>query len=302
MTATAAIRALPEQRPVVAMGWMVAAQAGFALMNVGARAGGQSLPWQEVVAFRFGVGVLVTWLVAMLRHAPLRITDRKNAWARSCFGTLSALCGFYALTSPRIHLGDAATLSATAPIIVAILAPFALGERAGRLVPLAGLVAFAGVALVLQPSFNSAADVAAIAALGAFFYALATLSLRRLGPGESSEAVVLHFSLVASVVTGLLAFSVWQTPTLRELLLLVGTGAAASLAQLAMTRAYGLDRAVRVAILIYLGVVFTHILAIPLFDEKPSLAQVLGALLVIGAGGLLARSGQDESEALERAG
>ena len=46
------------------------------------------------------------------------------------------------------------------------------------------------------PAFALAWPVALVATVGAFFYALAMIWLRRIGPGESHEAIVLHFSLV----------------------------------------------------------------------------------------------------------
>jgi drug/metabolite transporter (DMT)-like permease len=71
---------------------------------------------------------------------------------------------------------------------------------------------------------------------------------------------------------------------------LLGTGLAGGGAQLAMTRAYWLDSAARVSALTYIGILFTVLLAIPVFGERPSLSQALGALAVVGAGLLLARS------------
>jgi drug/metabolite transporter (DMT)-like permease len=232
----------PESAHYLAgLGWMLLAQLCFAVMNVSARLAGGDVPWPEVAAARFLVGVVLALLLARIRGVSLRITDRRASWGRAVFGTLSALCTFYALTSPRIHLADAVTLGATAPIFVALLAPAVLGEPRSRAVGLAVLIAFIGVALVLQPRFQSAIGVAMIATLGALLYAFAMMLLRRLGAGESSEAVVLHFSLVALVTT--------------------------------------------VA------------LAIPVFGERPSLSQALGALAIVGAGLLLARSAQRPSRA-----
>jgi len=114
--------------------------------------------------------------------------------------------------------------------------------------------------------------------------------LRRLGAGESGEAVVLHFSLVALATTVALSMPVWRTPSPRAALFLLGTGLAGGGAQLAMTRAYSLDSAARVSALTYLGILFTVLLAIPVFGERPTVSQMLGALAVIGAGLLLARS------------
>ncbi|MCU0622078.1 MAG: DMT family transporter, partial [Gemmatimonadales bacterium] len=208
--------------------------------------------------------------------------------------TLSAVCTFYAITSPRINLGDAATLGATAPVFVALLAPTLLGERSGRAVPLAVAVAFAGVVLVLQPTFESALDVALVATLGAVLYAIAMLSLRRLGPGESHEAVVLHFSLVAFATMAALAIPTWRTPGLRDAGWLLATGVFGGLAQLAMTRAYALDRAARISAGTFLGIVFTHLLAIPVFGEHPGWAQAAGTALVVAAGVGLAREVRGE--------
>jgi len=52
-----------------------------------------------------------------------------------------------------------------------------------------------------------------------------------------------------------------------------------------------------VSALTYLGILFTVLLAIPVFGERPSLAQALGALAIIAAGLLLARSAQAAAHA-----
>ncbi len=287
----------PSGHHLAGLGWMLLAQVCFAVMNVSARLAGGDLPWPEVAAARFLVGALLAIVVARARGVSLRITDRRTSWQRAVFGTLSALCTFYALTSPRIHLADAVTLGATAPIFVALLAPSVLGEARSRAVGAAVALAFAGVALVLQPRFQSAVGVAAIATLGAALYAVAMLLLRRLGKGESSEAVVLHFSLVALATTVALSVPVWRTPSPRAALFLLGTGVAGGAAQLAMTRAYALDSAARVSALAYLGILFTVLLAVPVFGETPGLSQAVGALAVVGAGLLLARSAQPAGRA-----
>ena len=46
----------------------------------------------------------------------------------------------------------------------------------------------------MRPSFALAGPVAVIATVGAMFWALAMIWVRKMGPGESHEAVVLHFS------------------------------------------------------------------------------------------------------------
>ena len=93
------------------LGWMLLAQCCFALMNVSARLAGESASWSEIAAARFLVGALLAWGIARGRGASLAILDWKTSWTRAIFGTASAVCTFYAITSRRINLGDAATLT-----------------------------------------------------------------------------------------------------------------------------------------------------------------------------------------------
>lgn len=266
---------------------MILAQLFFAGMNVCTRLGGQQLPWAEVGAARFLVGALMAGGLALYQGASLHITDRRSARRRSVFGALSALCAFYALASTRIALGDVATLGATAPIFVAMLSVPLLGERVGGRVTLALLLVFAGIVAVVGPSFGVAAPVAAVAIAGAMLYALALIWLRKVGPGETPYAVVLHFSLVGLGAMLVFALPVWVWPDIRGTLLLLGAGLTGGGAQLAMTRAYSLHRAAPLAALSGIGIVLTHLLAIPIFGEAPSLWQLGGSLLVIGASLLL---------------
>jgi drug/metabolite transporter (DMT)-like permease len=70
--------------------------------------------------------------------------------------------------------------------------------------------------------------------------------------------------------------------------LLLGTGIAGGIGQVAMTRAYSLTRAAPLSTLTYLSIVFTYMLAIPIFGERAGGLQLVGAGLVILAGVVLA--------------
>jgi drug/metabolite transporter (DMT)-like permease len=262
---------------------MVVAQLCFAAMNVFTRLGSRQLPWPEIAAARFLIGALIAVGLASARGVSLAVTDKRGTWRRSIYGTVAALGSFFTLSSPRVAVGDAATLGATAPIFVAALSGRLLEERVGRRVWAALVLAFAGIVLLVRPSFTSAAPVAAVATAGAFFYALAMIWLRRIGPGESHEAVVLHFSLVAMGTMLLLALPSWTWPDARSGLYLLGAGLGGGGAQLAMTRAYSLHRAAPVTALSTLGVVFTWLLALPVFPERPSMHQIAGTALVLAA-------------------
>jgi drug/metabolite transporter (DMT)-like permease len=273
------------------LAWMVLAQVFFAGMNVCTRLGARDLPWSEIAAARFLIGALIALAIAWVRSSSLRITDRPSTWRRSVYGTIAAMCTFYALGSSRIALGDAATLSATAPIFVALLSGPLLGERVGSRLAVAIGLGFAGIVAVVRPSLASEIPVAAIATAGAAFYALAMIWLRKIGPGESHEAVVLHFSLVALASLILIGFPGWRWPDGGSGWFLLGAGLGGGGAQIAMTRAYALHRAAPVTALSGLGIVLTYLLAIPVFGDQPTGWQVAGSLLVIAASVLLTLGG-----------
>jgi drug/metabolite transporter (DMT)-like permease len=271
---------------------MLAAQLLFAVMATSARFGGHRLPWQEICASRFAVGLLTVYVTARARGASLRIIAVRAAWWRSALGTLSAAGTFYLYAKPSLPLGDAATLIATAPVFVAVLgAPF-LGEPLGRSVFGALTCGFAGIALIAQPSFSSAGSVVLLGMATAVASALSFILLRWMGSTESSEAVVFHFGCVgtATMLVLSLPVAVWPTPV--EALALALTGLSGGLAQIFMTRAYALDEAARVSIFGYAGMLFTRALAVPLFGEIPGALQHVGSALVVASGALLATGAQ----------
>jgi drug/metabolite transporter (DMT)-like permease len=270
--------------------WLLASESLFAIMRVATRTNAGALAWPLLGATRFLGGAAVIAVVATLRRATLRVRDHRGAWARSLFGFGSSLGVFFALGSPEIAVGDATTLSATAPFFVAVLSRPLLGEPVTRRVMLGIALGFGGVAILVGPSFHSAA-VPALAALGgAFSYSFAVIMLRRLGPKEGAEAVALHMSIVAGALLGLIASTVHAAGAMRLATPPVAWSAVllaalcGGFAQIAVTRAYANDTAARLGAVSYVGVVLSYSLEAAALGRTPSSTQLLGAALVIVAG------------------
>jgi drug/metabolite transporter (DMT)-like permease len=273
---------------------MAASAALFGTMNFFARLASAHQPWQLVGATRALVGALVAIAVARARGASLRINDKKAMWVRTAFGTAAMGLTFWALASPGLGLGDTATLLNLAPLMIALLGPLLLGERAGRGLYVALALAATGVTLVLRPAFlfggahavDGAGKTALLATLAATFSAFAMIALRKIGPKESPEAVSTHFSLTAAAVFGALSIPQLSVPQPKDALYMLLAGFAAGLAQIAMTRAYSLARAARVASMGYLSVVVSAIYGAAALGEWPHPIALCGMVLVI-AGGLV---------------
>ncbi len=278
--------------------WILVTEAMFSIMRVATRWGAaDQLSGWEVGGVRFLGGALVAYGLGRARGVSLVVGDQKNAWLRSLFGTGNACAVFFALGSQRIAVGDVATLSATAPLFVALLSGPILGERVTLRIFAGALLGFVGVGTLAQPALHVSGDLALALLLGALCYGLAILRLRRLGPKESSEAIALHMSLVAGVTMLLLSLPHFVVPGSHTLLPLLVSATAGGVGQIAMSRAYGLGRAAPLSAVSYAGVVMTYALEAASFGRLPGLHQCLGSLLVIAAGVVVSARSRAPAEA-----
>jgi drug/metabolite transporter (DMT)-like permease len=270
--------------------FMVLAAALFAGMNVMARKGAVTLPWQEIAAARFLIGVPMMAVIARRRGHALLVLHQGLAWRRTLFGTVAAGCTFFALAAPDMAVGDAVSLLSLSPLFVALLSGPMLGERLRPGTTFALGLSLSGVLLIVRPSFASALVPSAVALSGALSSGTAMIFLRRVGPEESPEAIVLHFAAFASVAFVALSLPVARLPDAHSASFLLLTGLLGNAAQLAMTRAYALGNAARMSAIGYVGVVFTRLFAVPLFGEIPGPSALLGSLSILLSGAMLART------------
>ncbi len=275
-------------RPLAAMAWMVFACLLFAVMSLAAKRAMQELSFLEVASGRALFGAITIWAFARARGASLVVHDRRTQWARTGAGICAMFCGFYALS--RLPLGDAVTLGNLTPLFLAVVSRRVLGERSGGGLVVAVLLGLAGVALLAGAHFGPSprAALALVAAVaGAAFSCVAMLFLRRLGPRESAEGVSLHFQIWGAIATFVVGLPWFRIPSLLAFLSLVVAGLMGGLAQVVMTKAYGLDKAARVGAAGYSGVVISMILGALFLHEIPRPAQLAGAALVVMSGLLL---------------
>ncbi len=276
-----------ESRPH-AFAWMAASACGFGLMNFCGHVAGERIHWSMTAATRCLVGAAVAYAVARSRGATLRVRDRRGIWWRCLWGTLSMILTFYALGT-RLPLGDTVTLTNLSPVFLALTAPVLLGERTGKRVVVALALSVAGVVLVVRPEMFAGVEAlkGAVAAMASALSASFSYTmLRRMGTAESPEAVTLHFSLVAAAVLTAIAALHLAVPDGRTLAMMLGAGASGGFAQIALTRAYALERAARVGGVSYLAVVVSAVLGAVALHERPTPRTVLGMTLVV-AGGLV---------------
>lgn len=272
--------------------WMLVAALLFAVMGACVKLaalpawGGYSVA--EIVLYRSLFGVLGLLLFARLRGLSLATRVAGMHVRRSAVGTVALSLWFFSTTV--LPLGTAITLNYSSSLFLAafiVVAARASGRRLNW--PLAGsvLIGFAGVVLVLQPSFTGGQAPGAIAGLASgVLSAAAYWHVKELGKlGEPEWRTVFYFSLtgaalglLGSIVTGFTKHS------LSGVLLLLAVGASATLAQLAMTRAYSAGRALLTANLQYAAIVFASLIGMIVFADRIPLTGWLGIVVIIASG------------------
>jgi len=262
----------------------------FAGMAAMVKQVGRSIPLFEVTFFRAGVSALIIGTAMHLKGSRLKGENHRLLIIRALSGFTAMSLNFYALT--KIGLGDASLLNQTSPLFVLLFSWWFLGEKLHQALVGLTLLSFLGILLILRPSgavFNLAG---AAALLSAVFAAGAYVSIRRLHQTDSFWTMAFYFMAAAALLSFAPMLLTWKTPDAAQLILLIGSGAFGTVGQLLMTYAYKNEEASWVAPFSYMGVVFSFVLGIFFFQEKPDLYTLLGGALTIGAGIVMIRTRQ----------
>jgi len=280
---------------------MLLASLSFALMGGFAKVVSQILPPVEVTFFRNIFGVVIVGL--SIYKIPLKQRGGKPLLLlfRGSMGFAALLAYFYIMA--HIPLGEAVTYNKTSPLFVAIFAYVFLNEKLHKSALWAIMIGFVGIVLVAQPqggSFDKYDLLGLFSGVGA---ALAYTSIRELRRYYDTRAIVLSFMGVGTVAPLFLMlvtpfvtvseefdwmFAVFVMPEGVAWLYVSAVGIFATISQLLMTKAYELTKAGIVGTISYSNIVFALFIGVMLGDPIPDFWTVLGIILVILSGLLVA--------------
>lgn len=281
--------------------FMLLASLSFAMMGGFAKVVSQTLPPVEVTFFRNIFGVVIVGLA--IWKVPLKQTGGKPLLLlfRGSMGFLALLAYFYIMA--HIPLGEAVTYNKTSPIFVAIFAYLFLNEKLHKSALLAIIIGFIGIVMVAQPqggSFDKYDILGIFSGIGA---ALAYTSIRELRKYYDTRAIVMSFMGVGTIAPLILMlitpyvnvseefdwmFAEFVMPQGVEWAYVTAVGIFATISQLLMTKAYEVTKAGIVGTISYSNIVFAVFIGVMLGDPIPGFWTVLGIILVISSGLLVA--------------
>lgn len=264
--------------------WMLVASLLFACMGVCVKFAAETHSAVEITFYRSFISLILMFGLVRLQRVPLATPHWRWQISRGIVGFSALFAYFYAIT--LLPLATAVTLNYTSAIFLALyLALAGMKMRLGILGALA--VGLVGVVLLLKPTLNADQLVGGLIGLASGVVAgMAYFSVRELGArGEPETRTVFYFSLVSSICAGIwLCFSSLHAVDLRSGLLLLGVASFATVAQLAMTRAYTRGKTLMSAALAYSTVIFSSLFGAVFWGEVMDASAWFAIGLIILSG------------------
>ncbi|MBN8972850.1 MAG: DMT family transporter [Rhizobiales bacterium] len=266
--------------------------AGIALMLAGvwAFSFGDALGKYIVAAYPVGQLLFLRAIASLLLLSPLIWRSRAEFMRlerpglhllRVVLSTLEVMAFFVAVR--YLPLADVITFYLASPIFVTALSALVLREQVGWRRWCAVAVGFCGVMIAMRPSAQTITWPALIALGGSVSFSLLMLITRSLR--GASDVVLASSQFVGTLVFGalLLPFG-WVTPSLPGFGLFALAGAISVGALLCINRSLKLAPASVVVPYQYSMIVWAVMFGYAVFGDVPTLATLIGAAIIIGAG------------------
>jgi len=187
------------------------------------------------------------------------------------------------LATVYLPLADVITYYLAGPIFVTAMSAIFLGEKVGWRRWTAILIGFCGVLIALRPSAQTVSLPALIALGGSLSFATLMLITRSLR--KTPDIVMASSQFVGTFSLGavLSAFN-WVPPTSGSLVFFALAGVVSVTALFCVNRSLKLAPASVVVPYQYSMIVWAVIFGFVVFGDVPSVATLIGAAIIIGAG------------------
>lgn len=222
----------------------------------------------------------------------VRPVNRRLLWTRGVLGGIGSLCYFVAIAQTR--LSNAIVLFYTYPFFSALIGLALKGGSGSSAVVAAFMASLIGIALIVQPSF----ETVLVGDLFALFSALAAggaiVSLKASRRTDSAWAIFHYYNIGGLLVTAPFLVRNWTTPPLDAWPVLAGVLFFSIVSQLGMTYAYRYTTAAEGGVLSMFGAVVGSGLGIGLLGDPLTMGFVAGASIVLLSGVYLTVRGSEE--------
>lgn len=274
--------AVPADRPLVGLGWMVMTGLCFVGVQSFVKLVGDAVPPAQAAFLRYVLGfVFLLPMLGTLRAGwPARGALGLFA-LRAGFHALAVIFWFYAMT--RIPIAEVTAMNYLYPVYVTLGAALLLGERLAWRRLLAVAVAVMGAMVILRPGMRTLDPGHVAMLVAALGFGGSYLTAKHLSGRHRPEVVVALLSLMVPVVLLPFALADWVWPTPLQLGSLFLVAAFATGGHYTMTLAF---RAAPVSVTqpaVFLQLVWSVLVGALVFAEPVDPFVIMGGALIIGA-------------------
>ena len=267
--------------------WIIVATFFFSLMGSFVKLGATHFSSVELVFYRSFISLLFLFIYIVISQKEIKTPHLRKQIDRGVVGFLSLAFFFYAIA--HLNLGSAMTLNYTSPIFLGFFLPLISHQKIKKSILLCTITGFIGTLFILDPhgEWQSwfAGLIGLISGIGAALAYIHVIQLSKLN--EPDWRTVFYFTLVSTIGSGLwISFTDYQRLIWDDVWILIPLGLSATIAQIAMTRAYRLGNSLVIGALSYLAIVFSGVISLLYFNETMRIEDVLGAILIIASGAI----------------
>ncbi len=257
----------------------------FSLMTVCVKKIDNTIPIYELVFFRSILSLLITSWIIKKRNLNPWGENKPLLVLRGFLGTLALVCIFYAIRNMPLNIST--VIQYTYPIFISIFATIFINEKITKNIIIASITGWLGILIILNPSQLSSLKIdlntftVVIAFLGAISTALAYITVKKLSLEEDIFIIIKYFPLVSIILLTPIVFLNWVTPSINDLIWIIGIGVFTQTGQTFLTIGIKNLQTSEAATINYLQVFFGSLWGIMFFKEIININFIIGSFLVL---------------------
>ncbi len=242
---------------------------------------GDRLHFIEISFFRFLFSSL-TVVIPMLwsRQNLIKTNMHMMHFLRGLIGAVAiALCCLGVNIMP---LAENTTILFSEALFMIPMSIIILKEHVSLRSWIATIVGFVGLIVMFRPSLDNFNCLAIVPTFAAFLFAVMSIMVKVMVDRKENELTMLfYFAVYTTLIAAIFVSFFWETPTYKEIMLLILLGVGANLIQLFLFLAYKATKASKISPIRYTELPFAILFGFIIFGQIPTITMVIGAILII---------------------
>jgi drug/metabolite transporter (DMT)-like permease len=284
---------MTADRPLLGISLMIAFSLLAPISDSFVKLLGAAVPLVQLLAVRFAAQALLLLPIVWATGRTLSVTRRVMTFvaARTVFHILGS--GLFFMALRYLPVADVVAITFVMPLIMLLLGHYVLAEEVGVRRLIACGVGFIGTLLVVQPSFVTVGWPALLPLFAAVAFALYQMIGRQIAKDADPISLqTISGFMAAPILIAITAATFgqdstivgWQTPDMRDAILLAAVCITGTLAHLSLTWAYRYAPTATLAPMQYLEIPFATLVGWLIFSDLPNGLAALGIAITMAAG------------------